>query len=199
MFTKNYYAALATAFVEATGTTGMNAVDYQGNNRTLFNKVLASATNDNNECPAFAMTLARQTYTVDSNIGAGGLRAGVSSSFSQSSFVHFGEGTTPATLDDYKLESRITSGITVSEQSVISSLVDNVVTRKANYILKNTSSSDITIGEIGIYRPIFYGTGSTTYFLLERTVLDEPITIPSSGTGTVNYTIEIQVPTAPTE
>lgn len=198
MFTKNYYAALGTAFMESTGTSGMNAVDYNGNNRTLYNYTQRKASNDNNECPAFAMTLSKEVYS-GNNISADGLSASVSSSLAQNAFVYFGKGTTPATLDDYKLESRITSGMTINEQSIISSLVDNVVTKKASYILKNTSSSDITIGEIGIYRPIFYGTGSVTYFLLERTVLDEPITIPSGGTGTVTYTIKIQVPTAPTE
>lgn len=197
MFTKNYYAALATAFMNGFGSSGANAVDYQGVNRTMYKYIYEGVT----PSAICAATLSRQTETYSSTESRyGDLRAYVGSDLYSYGYVYFGTGTTPATLDDYKLESIITSGISISEQSETSSLADNVITKKATYILKNNSSSDITIGEIGIYKYINYGSSSNaSFFLLERTVLDEPITIPADGTGTVNYTIKIQVPAAPTE
>lgn len=191
MFTKNYYAALATAFVRSDGASGANAVDINGNNRTLVKNCNGDDTSYKYNSVVFAATLSREVYT--SYVTEKDLTATIQDPYWRYN-VYFGKGKTPATVNDYKLESIITSGLSINEMSESSSFADNVVTKTAKYTLSNTSASEITIGEIGFIKYI-----NDRYYLLERTVLDEPITIPSGGAGTVNYEIKIQVPTAPTE
>ena len=57
--------------------------------------------------------------------------------------------------------------------------------------ITNNNATDITIGEVGIVYQ-----GSNTAALLERTVLDSPITIPAGGVSQITYTIRMNYPTA---
>jgi hypothetical protein len=106
-----------------------------------------------------------------------------------------GRGTTPATLDDYALENMIRSGLTCT----VSTAVDEDNDAVYKLTLTNTSSEDITIGEVGIHCQCYWGNNSSAYTcwaLLERTVLDTPITIPAGGLGVIDYTIKLNPPTA---
>ena len=103
-----------------------------------------------------------------------------------------GSGTTPPTYEDYKLESMITSGISGTVKTTLDDNNDTVWT----LTITNSSSADITIGEVGYFNVGFYGAGnSTDYFMYERTVLDTPITIAAGGFGQVTYTIRFNYPT----
>lgn len=114
--------------------------------------------------------------------------------------VYFGSGTTPASKEDYTLESIITSGLNITNSSAPA--VVNPASGKyvvsADFIVRNTSAEDITICEIGIFTPVstmnsnYEALVSTTYgtFLMERTVLDEPITIPAGEAKMITYAIE---------
>lgn len=116
------------------------------------------------------------------------------SSSSSYAWIVVGSGTTPATVDDYKMQSQITSGLSATQE--ISVDEDNNPICKLT--LTNASSEDITIGEVGIIGPCVR-TNSTSYkqlVLLERTVLDNPITIPAGGFGVIDYCIKIPIPTA---
>lgn len=108
------------------------------------------------------------------------------------SYIVVGSGTTPATVDDYKLESQITSGLTGT--SAITVDEDNDATYTLT--LTNTSDADITIGEIGIFASCFVNNTSsgTDCVLMERTVLDAPITIPAGGIGVIDYAIKVGIP-----
>lgn len=117
-----------------------------------------------------------------------------SSSGASYSWICVGSGTTPATVDDYKLENLITSGLS----GLLSMSVDE--DKDATYILTltNTSGSDITIGEVGMLCPYFQ-TNSNSFrelALMERTVLDSPFTIPAGGVGVLNYAIKVNYPIA---
>lgn len=102
-------------------------------------------------------------------------------SASKAGGVFFGSGATPATQYDYKLETPITSGLSIVNPSQYS-FNDNgngQWTFSASYVVTNTTTAEITIREIGIVTAV--NTDSSTYYpvLMERTVLDEPITIPA--------------------
>lgn len=111
-----------------------------------------------------------------------------------STWIIVGSGTAPATVDDYNLQSMITSGLSASLSSSVDG--DNDTIYKLN--ITNTSSEDITIGEVGMIGP-FFETNSSSFpclALMERTVLDSPITIPAGGIGMLDYAIKIPIPTA---
>ena len=116
-----------------------------------------------------------------------------SATFSNTNGICLGSGTTPATVNDYNLESRITSGLSASVAQSNDENNDPV------YIIAitNTSNEAITIAEVGMIGQLYQGTNnSSTMVLYERTVLDTPITIEAGGIGQVTYTIRMNYPTA---
>lgn len=117
--------------------------------------------------------------------------------------VFFGSGTTPATIDDYKLEGTIATNFThsmidVSERSEDGSY--SIMGR--TYTITNNNDTDMVIGEIGIFYELRYKTSSSSSsgyqsypYLIERTVLESPITIPANGgVGQVTYKIRMDFP-----
>ena len=110
--------------------------------------------------------------------------------------VRFGTGNTPATLDDYKLSGDIIT--TLSGNCAISNGVDaDGAYVTALYTLTNTGNSDVTVAEVGTFVYINRTSTSTkAYPMIDRTVLDTPVTIPAGGIGQVVYTITFNYPTA---
>lgn len=105
--------------------------------------------------------------------------------------VYFGSGSTPATKDDYKLESPIESGLSISNPSGFTWITptEGVWSATAAYAVTNTSDSPITIQEIGNFTTVGQ-SGSKYYFtLMERTVLPEPIVIPAGESQLVTYKV----------
>lgn len=102
--------------------------------------------------------------------------------------VCFGNGNTPATENDYCM---------AGELLVTYGYSQNVEKSKSRityvYTITNNESEPFTICEVGL---ITYTqrvkTGFGAYqraILLDRTVLESPITIPAGGVGQVTYTI----------
>lgn len=106
--------------------------------------------------------------------------------------IVLGSGTTAPTLDDYKLEDQIKSGLTCSVSYVTD---DN---NDTSYLLTitNATDEDIVIGEIGIQSMAWktYNSNSSVWVLVDRTVLDYPVTIPPGGIGQITYTIRLNYP-----
>jgi hypothetical protein len=98
-----------------------------------------------------------------------------------------GTGTTAPTADDYRLESPITTNLSCDSVSV--SRTSLIKTYTATFT--NSGSSDITVTEVGFMIYIFYNYSTTTensdHFLMDRTVLETPITIPAGESRTVTY------------
>lgn len=116
-------------------------------------------------------------------------------SFSTSTYgIMVGSGSTPATLDDYMLENLIASGLSISVAEAVDDDNDGVY----KLTITNTSNQDITIGEIGMWLQLYTGnnTNNSGAFLVERTVLDNPITIPAGGIGLIEYAIKLPIPEA---
>ena len=104
-----------------------------------------------------------------------------------------GSGNTPATEDDFMLDNLITSGL--SGSTVVTKQIDNgKLYLVLDVTLTNTSANDITIKEIGYVQSHQYVTsqGGTVLannfpFLMERTVLISPVTIPAGEFATIRY------------
>lgn len=95
-----------------------------------------------------------------------------------------GAGNTPPTINDYKLENQITNGIT---SSIGFSENGRVIT------ITNTSADNITIKEIGFVGSA-YKSSSGYSCLIDRTLLETPLTIPAGGVGIITYNLSLQVP-----
>lgn len=102
--------------------------------------------------------------------------------------VYFGSGSTPATKNDYKLESPITSGLTIANPSIpsISYSENGKYEVMGVYSVTNSSDTEINIWEIGIVTQLVDWN-----VLMERTVLTEPVTIAPGETKIITYKITI--------
>lgn len=111
--------------------------------------------------------------------------------------VKFGTGTTPVTFEDYCLSGDMINNLAFSTVTQHAS-DNNGVHITAVYTITNNNPTDVTIGEVGMmYRHVTSQTGIVgNYMLIERTVLDTPVTIPAGGIGQVVYTITFNYPTS---
>ena len=102
-------------------------------------------------------------------------------------YVRFGSGTTPATVNDYKLESQIDSDITVANPSAVTTeQTDSYILWTATFGV--SASVETTISEIGLISKAHIANGNAAT-LVDRTVLDTPITIPAGQSKQITYTI----------
>lgn len=116
-----------------------------------------------------------------------------------SSGVVFGSDNTPASLDDYAVSLVGNLSCLISDSREAS---DDGGVCTITYTVTNNNAEAITISEIGIFAHVFAfkevgeSLGKYGPFLLERTVLESPITIEPGGVGQVTYTIRMNYPTA---
>lgn len=114
---------------------------------------------------------------------------------SKSSGILIGSGTTPATENDYFLQSQITSGFTHTV-TLTQSIENDSPVLQYNIIITNTSASNLVISEIGYAQSLFAhatqggSPANTDYFLFDRTVLDTPITIPAGESAGIKYKLK---------
>jgi hypothetical protein len=102
-------------------------------------------------------------------------------------YIVLGNGTTEPTPEDYRLESQITTNLSCDSVSVSR----NTTIKTYTATFSNSGTSPMTITEIGYVSRIIY---TYTYFnfvyddfLMDRTVLETPITIPAGESRTVTY------------
>ena len=179
MFTNNWYKTLASAI---TKNNAKNFVNINGVETGLYSKnsIYNIAFGDSTGASESAY-IGRLVQTYN---GQGGVRLGT--------------GDTPATVNDYKLSGDLITGynFTVKIETQNSAESDKIT---ATYTITNTSSSEITIKEVGIVAKMANTTSVAQIQhmgLLDRTVLDTPVTIPAGGVGQVVYTITFNYPTA---
>ena len=109
--------------------------------------------------------------------------------------IVFGDGDATPTINDYNLSGNLITGIVSSTSTVRKS---NGVEKR--FTVTNNNSNEIIIKEICYFSQAGWrsdlGNTSGTILLLDRTVLDTPVTIPAGGIGQVVYTITFNYPTA---
>lgn len=105
--------------------------------------------------------------------------------------VFFGAGATPATTSDFKLESPIESGLNITNPSKYTFKDDGEGkwTYSADYVVQNNSGAEINLHEVGIVT--YLGSSSTEFYpvLMERTVLETPVTIPAGEARLIEYKV----------
>lgn len=112
--------------------------------------------------------------------------------------VYFGSGTTPPQRSDYTLEAPIESGLSFTYSGGVAFSDDgggkwSVLT---NYIVTNTSDTDISISEIGVITIFGANNAQTTSapILFERTVLSTPVTIAPGASKLITYKVTFDQP-----
>lgn len=170
MFTKNWYAILANFAVGTSSTSLFKGVNTSGSETALSNY---SSTNANASLILYN-TLSKPRIASISDVG-----------------VYFGTGNTAPTPDDYCLSGNVLSSGLTANYTISGSSDDDGLTVTALYTLINGGSSEVTVGEIAML-----ASNNSKYFVIERTALEVPITIPPTGVGQVTYTIRIPYPTA---
>ena len=109
--------------------------------------------------------------------------------------VSFGTGNTPASMSDYTLGSILgNTQISVTTPSAVSySRGDTFDEYSVSFGVTNITNEAITISEVGLIANPLYGgsptSSSNVYALVDRTLLDVPVTIPAHETKHIAYTI----------
>lgn len=176
MFTRNWYKLVAVSMAGTSGLDTYKSID--GIVRDICSQpslIRYGYNSDGNSTPS--MRYLRKWYT-------------------ESAGVVLGTGTTAPTLDDYALSGNLVNTYTYSA-TIKNESDENGLTTTALYTITNTGTSAITIGEIGLIADLTTNSSSATYKgLLERTVLDTPLTIEPGGVGQLTYAIRFNYPTA---
>ena len=177
MFTKNWYKAISAemsrandTFQSVTGLTQTLSVSAY-----LFGIMLNE---DNRYTPSI--------YKVRTALDSGG-------------GVIFGTGNAAPTINDTTLSGNLVSGFSYNSNVSAERGADGV-TLTALYTVINNNAEAITISEVALIANLYNNSTQAMYKgLLDRTVLDTPVTIPAGGVGQVEYAITFKYPWATTE
>lgn len=100
--------------------------------------------------------------------------------------VVFGDGNTPPTGADTTLAGSLIENLTITaaarNENIDGGLIGNCV-----YTITNNNDNAVTIREIGVVGGVYRGKTSVGVVLIERTVLDTPVTIEAGGVGQITY------------
>lgn len=163
MFVNNWYKALATSFCK----TGNTLKDITGASFNLYSSFTPCFGGSGGNC------YMADTYKDKKYWG-----------------VVFGTGNTPPTVNDYKISGTEFTAFTANS-SVSNQFTTNGLVTTATFTLTNTGTSEVTIKEVALYGGSYKSSTSYTKFLIDRTLLDSPVTIPAGGIGQVIYTIRV--------
>lgn len=179
MFTKNWYSALGQFLSDGQARSkvvGYNSSEWVLSIPTSSFFLIGAPTVNNIYCPS--MYFMRTTV---SNSSAGG--------------VIIGDGDTAPTMNDYKLSGNLISTFAYSAAVTTESADDGVIFTGL-YTITNSGTEPITVKEIGLVATPTNNSGLQYRLLIDRTVLDEPVTIPAGGVGQVTYKLKLNYPTA---
>lgn len=177
MLTTNYRQWMRTLF-QHRSISGF--IDVTGTNRTIdasgsyFDGSYAYS-------PGYALRYARCNDIATATDGVGG--------------VYFGTGATPPAMSDYTLENPITSGLSIvnpgSQPGAHVDESEGTTRYQSIFSVTNTTDSEITISEAGLFVWMNVGTSSASSnkhcYLMDRVVLDEPIVLAAGETKAITY------------
>ena len=105
-----------------------------------------------------------------------------------------GSGRRAPSLDDYALETRITSGLQIRNTGLCWVEEEGVVGAVSTFAIRNAGESTITVAEVGLVGVATIGnaTGSASIpWLAERTVLTQPLVIEAGRQANLTYAVRI--------
>lgn len=119
--------------------------------------------------------------------------------------VKFGSGDSSESEDSYTLDNIITSSLTVSiapGQDTIYHEYDsenNAINEYVLYTITNNDSESVTINEIGLFARAYTGSdigqsvssSAQKTFLIDRTVLDAPLTLAPNDSAVLKYSFAL--------
>lgn len=186
MILRNYYKALMGAitcqassdsrnsYTIYNGNTGVphitvsNAINYSGNvNFGIKGSILYSPSDISN------IHNVRKLIT-NKNLTTGG--------------IILGDGNESVSFDDYKLSGNVIQNISATTIPTVE-YNENGFTLTTILTVTNSNETSITVSEIGLLAP-----ASPYAVLIERSLLESPITIESGGVGQITYVINFTYP-----
>lgn len=114
--------------------------------------------------------------------------------------IALGSGNTPATEDDYTMESLITTGSVVIQTAATAyDTINKVSYGYINMTITNNTSDDITINELGLFvtaRAANTAGGELNAnfnytVMVDHTILDAPLVIAPNDVGIIQYHFEV--------
>lgn len=204
MWLRNYYNLLTAAILaDDTSSSTTQPTEYS---RPIMIRRPSGSWNSCNGASKFLNTISSESGAKVALLTIGKSNATLFTSTSQqvsyssigvAFVIGIGSGSTPVTYDDYNLETPITSGITlVSASGTLISQTDvdsaHHVKSQRNYTINNSSSSNITISEFGIYLP-YEVSSSPAVCLAYREVLDSPVTLAPSESFIISFSRDAEV------
>lgn len=176
MLLRNYYRNMASALIGQKDTINVN---YQGSKTLTCNDGVLYG------------------FTYWGSSGSSAFQwpyiLGLRKSYTEYGGVIIGTGDTPPTIDDYCLSGDLITNFTYSS-SATKTIDNNQASIRVLYTITNSGSDAFTIREIAL--KCGNTTGTSGQCLVERTVLDTPVTIEPGGVGQITYTITFTYPTA---
>ena len=103
--------------------------------------------------------------------------------------IGVGTGDTPVTYGDYKLDNII--ALTQSNYNVENIKDENgeEIGLSLKVVCDNTTGSDVTIKEIGVYSGCNTNTSNGIPFLVMREVLNTPVTVPNGSSAVISFNL----------
>lgn len=175
MLTHNYYRALAMASASYTNSgsittyavnTGLKVTDTAGDTKSLYTY------RSNNDFMYLALG-----------------RAALLTSISGTNGFVLGNGTTPPTLEDYGLSGTVISTVSCLSYTYSFDSDDSGITAINRYIVENTGTEDIIVSEIAWFSFVYTESSSGSTVMIDRTLLDSPVTIAPGNTAQIEYKI----------
>lgn len=118
----------------------------------------------------------------------------VSTSTNDKNVVAFGTGSTPPSVDDYWLSGDLITGISIVAQGITRANTEGGVGFTNKLTVENTGSDTIVINEMAIIARCYYNASSYDGpAMVDRTVLDTPLTLAPGEQGTIDYTFNLPI------
>ena len=102
--------------------------------------------------------------------------------------IWLGSGNTKPTKSDYTLEAPITAGLSITQPSnIVKTSKDGNYEYSSTFAIKNTTSQEITVGEIGLFLNLPISSTTANVVLMERQVFSEPLIVQPNEFKVITY------------
>ena len=103
--------------------------------------------------------------------------------------IGVGTGDTPVTYEDYKLDNIIVLPQSSYNIENIKDETGEEIGLSIKVVCDNTTGSDVTIKEIGVYSGCYTVNNLGIPFLVMREVLKTPVTVPNGSSAVISFNL----------